>query len=133
MHSRVVNNIKINFNSNVSTRQQAASIQAKTPIPNTPHIMHRNDAFEIKVECTVLNLHDTLLETKEKNIKVDGVSHVKVAAPSNLPEGYVFDVTVGERIIQATDFLGGVGVESGDWSEVQCAVGGSYNLNYGKE
>jgi len=36
------------------------------------------------------------------------VPQVEVAAPSNLPEGYVFDVTVGGRIIQATVPLGGV-------------------------
>ena len=70
--------------------------------------MQRNHQVGEKVEYTVLNLHDTLLETKEKNIKVDGVPHVEVAAPSNLPEGYVFDVKVGGRIIQATVPLGGV-------------------------
>uniref|UniRef100_A0A7S0KAE7 Uncharacterized protein n=2 Tax=Leptocylindrus aporus TaxID=1398097 RepID=A0A7S0KAE7_9STRA len=70
--------------------------------------MQRNQQVGEKVEYTVLNLHDTLLETKEKNIKVDGVPHVEVAAPSNLPEGYVFDVKVGGRIIQATVPLGGV-------------------------
>lgn len=63
-----------------------------------------------KVEYSVLN--DSLLEVPDassnENMKVDGVPHVEVAAPSNLPEGYVFDVTVGGRTLKATVPVGGI-------------------------
>jgi len=63
-----------------------------------------------KVEYSVLN--DSLLEvpdaTSSENRIVDGVPQVEVVPPSNLPEGYVFDVTVGGRTLKARVPLGGV-------------------------